>query len=103
MKPLPNGWIVRLSNEIYLDAKGHTVEDLGVFPQQTIDFFPEGDLFNGHAAAVLRLVEHLHAGAGSARSQPFSLPERTNLGILAHTSENPAMKPSKRWMTPWTR
>lgn len=59
VKPLPNGWTVHLSNEIYLDAKGHAVEGLGVSPQETIDFFPEGDLSGGHAAAVRRLVERI--------------------------------------------
>ncbi|MDI1434583.1 S41 family peptidase [Polyangium sorediatum] len=58
-KPLPNGWMVKLSNEIYLDPKGQRVEVRGIPPQETLEFFPEDDLSNGHAKAVRRLAEEL--------------------------------------------
>ena len=62
VKPLPNGWTVNLSNEIYRDAKGQVFEAKGIPPTESFDFFPEQDLSNGHASAVRRLVERLGAG-----------------------------------------
>ncbi|MDI3286788.1 S41 family peptidase [Polyangium sp. 15x6] len=56
-KPLPNGWKVEFSNEIYLDTEGQLFEARGVPPEETIDVFPKDDLSNGHTKAVLRLVQ----------------------------------------------
>ncbi|WP_143097359.1 S41 family peptidase [Myxococcus fulvus] len=57
VKPLPNGWSVELSNERYLDPKGQLFEARGIPPQQELEVFPEEDLHNGHARAVLSVVE----------------------------------------------
>jgi carboxyl-terminal processing protease len=57
VKPLPNGWRMELSNEIYLDAQGALFEVRGIPPQHPLDVFPENDLQAGHARAVLSLVE----------------------------------------------
>lgn len=56
-KPLPNGWRMELSNEVYLDAKGALFEVRGIPPQHPLTVFPEDDLQGGHARAVLSLVE----------------------------------------------
>jgi carboxyl-terminal processing protease len=56
-KPLPNGWRMELSNEIYLDAQGTLFEARGIPPQHPLEVFPEEDLHGGHARAVLSLVE----------------------------------------------
>ncbi|MFP2924580.1 S41 family peptidase [Pyxidicoccus sp. 3LG] len=57
VKPLPNGWTVELSNELYFDAKGRLFEARGVPPEQPLEVFPQEDLHGGHAKAVLSLVE----------------------------------------------
>ncbi|UQA58972.1 S41 family peptidase [Polyangium aurulentum] len=62
VKPLPNGWTVSLSNETYRDAKGQAFEGRGIPPTEPFDFFPEGDLMNGHASSVRKLLAHLGLG-----------------------------------------
>jgi C-terminal processing protease CtpA/Prc len=51
-KPLPNGWAVTLSNEVYLDADGKAWEARGIPPKIAIPVFRGGD----HAAAYLQAV-----------------------------------------------
>ncbi len=58
-KPLPNGWVLELSNEDYRDAEGRAFEGHGIPPHETLDLFPESDLPGGHASAVRRLVDDL--------------------------------------------
>lgn len=57
VKPLPNGWTVSLSNEVYLDAAGTLFEARGIPPVLPWEVFPEDDLHGGHAKAVLSLAE----------------------------------------------
>jgi carboxyl-terminal processing protease len=57
VKPLPNGWTVELSNEIYRDAKGQAFEARGVPPAEGVDFFPAQDMSRGHARAVRLLAD----------------------------------------------
>ncbi|MCP3143198.1 S41 family peptidase [Pyxidicoccus xibeiensis] len=57
VKPLPNGWRVELSNELYFDPEGKQFEARGIPPELPLDVFPEADLRGGHARAVLSLVE----------------------------------------------
>ena len=38
-KPLPNGWSVGLSNEVYLDAEGVSFEGAGVTPDSEVPVF----------------------------------------------------------------
>ncbi|MFP2907050.1 S41 family peptidase [Pyxidicoccus sp. 3LFB2] len=66
VKPLPNGWRMELSNELYLDPAGKLYEARGIPPQEPLDVFPEGDLSGGHAKAVLSLVERVRQ-----RAQPL--------------------------------
>jgi carboxyl-terminal processing protease len=51
-KPLPNGWSVTLSNEVYLDAKGKAWEGKGVPPQVSVDEFSAEDFAAGHLKAI---------------------------------------------------
>ncbi|WP_164016492.1 S41 family peptidase [Pyxidicoccus trucidator] len=67
VKPLPNGWRMELSNELYLDADGKLYEARGIPPEQPLDVFPESDLNGGHAKAVLSLVELAWRGTQSRR------------------------------------
>ncbi|CAM3779173.1 S41 family peptidase [Corallococcus sp. ZKHCc1 1396] len=61
VKPLPNGWTVHLSNEHYTDSRGEDFEARGAPPQRTVEVFPEGDLFHGHARAIRALADSLGA------------------------------------------
>ncbi|WNG36812.1 S41 family peptidase [Archangium violaceum] len=63
VKPLPNGWRMELSNELYFDAKGELFEVRGIPPTLALDVFPEDELQTGHAKAVLTLVERVSQGA----------------------------------------
>lgn len=57
VKPLPNGWRMELSNELYLDPSGTLYEARGIPPTQPLDVFPENDLDGGHTKAMLSLME----------------------------------------------
>ncbi|WP_223635816.1 hypothetical protein [Corallococcus sp. EGB] len=50
VKPLPNVWPVRLSNEHYADAWGQDFEARGLPPRRPLDVFGDGkDLWHSHA------------------------------------------------------
>jgi carboxyl-terminal processing protease len=51
-KPLPNGWAVTLSNEVYLDADGKAWEGPGIPPKIEVPVFRGDD----HAAAYVQAV-----------------------------------------------
>jgi carboxyl-terminal processing protease len=66
-KPLPNGWAVTLSNEVYLDADGKAWEGRGIPPKIPVPVFRGGD----HAAAyvqAVRAVADCARGKGCAGS-----------------------------------
>lgn len=67
VKPLPNGWELELSNEVYRDAKGEVFEGRGLPPALALAVFPAEDLDHGHAAAVAGLVAQIAAGTVGAR------------------------------------
>lgn len=67
VKPLPNGWELELSNEVYRDAKGELFEGRGLPPALALAVFPAEDLDHGHAAAVAGLVAQIAAGTALAR------------------------------------
>jgi carboxyl-terminal processing protease len=60
--PLPNGWLLMLSNEIYLDPFGHLYESRGVPPDREIPIFDVTDPARGHAEAVRQVVSLATAG-----------------------------------------
>lgn len=51
-KPLPNGWSINLSNEVYLDADGRSWEGKGIPPKTPLGIFSPRDVMTGHVAAV---------------------------------------------------
>ena len=59
--PLPNGWAVHLSNEVYRDPAGRSVEGSGVVPQERLAVFPAADLAAGTTAGHVRAVRALAA------------------------------------------
>ena len=62
-KPLPNGWSVNLSNEIYLDAQRKHWEGTGIPPQVPVEIFSAEDVTVGHVEAVRAIVEAIRRGA----------------------------------------
>ena len=72
-KPLPNGWWVTLSNEIYLDAEGRHWEGRGIPPEVEIEVFSPDDPFSGHAEAIGAVVDLI-------RQSPPSLPRQASGG-----------------------
>jgi carboxyl-terminal processing protease len=74
-KPLPNGWTLTLSAEVYRDPQGRSYEARGLPPQREFEVFPEGDLTGGHARRVLALMDEIrrevpHGAAGGGRPPP---------------------------------
>jgi carboxyl-terminal processing protease len=62
-KPLPNGWTLTLSAEIYRDPEGRSYEAKGLPPQRKLEVFPPGDLNGGHARVVQSLMEDIRRDA----------------------------------------
>ena len=58
-KPLPNGWTLNLSAEIYRDPQGRSHEVRGLSPQVEREIFPPSNLTGGHARAVLALMDDI--------------------------------------------
>jgi carboxyl-terminal processing protease len=56
-KPLPNGWTLELSGEVYRDPDGQDYETKGLPPQVRRDVFPADDPLQGHARCVLSLMD----------------------------------------------
>lgn len=62
-KPLPNGWQLSLSNEIYEDMEGHVWEGRGVEPDHKMTVFDPKNLDKSYLEALVKLarnVEDLH-------------------------------------------
>jgi carboxyl-terminal processing protease len=66
-KPLPNGWKLNLSAEIYRDPEGRSYETKGLPPQLKREVFPSDDLIGGHARLVLSLLEEIGKRAESSQ------------------------------------
>jgi len=56
-KPLPNGWKLSLSNEVYLDAERRSWEGAGIPPQVPLEVFSKKDVTAGHLNAVQAVVQ----------------------------------------------
>ncbi|MCB2097244.1 MAG: S41 family peptidase [Parvularculaceae bacterium] len=61
-KPLPNGWLLTVSNEVYADAAGAVWEGRGAPPEIVLTVFTPEDPAGAHSAAVRRLVDMAHKG-----------------------------------------
>ncbi|MBI1392727.1 MAG: hypothetical protein GC152_08305 [Alphaproteobacteria bacterium] len=55
-KPLPNGWVVELSNEIVSAPDGVVYEESGIPPRVAIEVFPADDPIKGHRRAIERII-----------------------------------------------
>jgi carboxyl-terminal processing protease len=58
-KPLPNGWTLLMSAEVYRDPAGENYEVRGLPPQVKREVFPPDDLTGGHARAVRGLMDEI--------------------------------------------
>jgi carboxyl-terminal processing protease len=61
-KPLPNGWYLVLSAEVYRDPSGESYEVRGLPPHVQREVFPPNDLVEGHAHRVLALMNEIRRG-----------------------------------------
>jgi len=55
-KPLPNGWLTTLSNEVYLDSEGVSFEGVGLSPDIPVSVFRVDDILNGEDPALDRAL-----------------------------------------------
>ena len=61
-KPLPNGWYLELSNEVFSSADGTVFEGRGIPPDIEIDIYPTDAPVAGHKAAIEFIVSLIDAG-----------------------------------------
>lgn len=55
-KPLPNGWVVELANEVVAAPDGTSYEETGIAPDIEMDVFPKDDPVAGHRRAIETLA-----------------------------------------------
>lgn len=55
-KPLPNGWVVELSNELLVSPEAEIFEETGIPPEVPLEVFPLDDPIGGHRRAVAALL-----------------------------------------------
>ncbi len=56
-KPLPNGWYLELSDEIFAAPDGTVHEEHGITPDIVFPVYPKDAPVKGHAAAIRRIVD----------------------------------------------
>lgn len=56
-KPLPNGWLLELSNETFAAPDGAVYEERGISPVVPLDIYPPDDPVGGHWKAVEYVAE----------------------------------------------
>ncbi|WP_081814635.1 S41 family peptidase [Hyphomonas jannaschiana] len=61
-KPLPNGWYLELSNEIFADADGNVFEGKGISPDIDLPLFGTHDLVGSHLTSLKQLVACIEDG-----------------------------------------
>lgn len=56
-KPLPNGWLLELSNEVFAAPDGTVFEEAGIAPHVELEIYPTDDPVGGHWRAVSRVAQ----------------------------------------------
>lgn len=56
-KPLPNGWLLELSNEVFAAPDGTVYEETGLAPDWQMEIYPQADPVAGHWQAVRSIAE----------------------------------------------
>lgn len=64
-KPLPNGWLLELSNETFADDAGAVFEERGIAPQIVLEIYPGADPVAGHWRAVEQVAAIATRRAGN--------------------------------------
>lgn len=64
-KPLPNGWLLELSNEVFAAPDGTVYEESGIAPDIEKEVFPDDNPVGGHWSAVEVLVDLIDTGTTS--------------------------------------
>jgi carboxyl-terminal processing protease len=62
-KPLPNGWRLSLSNEVFADHRGEVWEGRGIPPDHRLPVFDLQDPMHGHVEAVRRILNMIGSTA----------------------------------------
>ena len=60
-KPLPNGWVVELSNEIISNPDGAVFEETGIEPEIKLNVFPQDDPVGGYFLALNEAIQIMDA------------------------------------------
>lgn len=55
-KPLPNGWLLELSNEVFAAPDGEVLEESGIAPDIALAVYPAEEPVAGHRRAVMALA-----------------------------------------------
>ncbi len=63
-KPLPNGWVVELSNEVISSADGRVYEEIGIAPEIELDMFPAAQPVDGYFEALESAIERMRERIG---------------------------------------
>lgn len=63
-KRLPNGWSLKVSNEVYTDSEEKLWEGPGIPPQVDLEVFSKTDVMTGHVAAVRAVVDMARSNLG---------------------------------------
>lgn len=63
-KPLPNGWLLELSNEVFAAPEGTVFEETGLAPAIELEIYPADDPVGGHWKAVRAIADRVIAGSG---------------------------------------
>jgi carboxyl-terminal processing protease len=58
-KPLPNGWVVELSNEVISGPGGEVFEETGIAPEVPLEMFPVDDPVGGYFLALNNAIEFM--------------------------------------------
>lgn len=61
-KPLPNGWYLELSNEIFASPEGTVYEGHGIDPEFPIEVFDLDNPIQSHALAIQEVVNLIDSG-----------------------------------------
>ena len=56
-KPLPNGWVIELSNEVFAAPDGTVYEETGIAPEIEFAVFPQDNPVSGHGVAIKWIIE----------------------------------------------
>lgn len=60
-KPLPNGWVVELSNEVISGPDGEVYEETGIAPDVALEMFPLDDPVGGYFRALNKAIRLMDA------------------------------------------